>query len=218
MSPGRRTTPRPRRGRVTVVLLGVVAVVVTALAIVLGRAVLVDDPGREAGTPVTPAPDATATPLADYDTSDLAVVRAPFCGRISAESAALAIGVDTAEDPVAWRPGVPIPGTGSIANEWGCSVTAGDLTASAWVFATPVTTDRAREWARDAAGGDCQRKDVPTIGSPGVVVTCPDGPGKHTTYQGLVDDTWLACRMTGTGDAERVGRWCVVALEAMRTS
>jgi hypothetical protein len=24
--------------------------------------------------------------------------------------------------------------------------------------------------------------------------------------------------MTGTGDAERVGRWCVVALEAMRTS
>lgn len=218
MSPGRRTTPRPRRGRVTVLLLGVVAVVVTALAIVLGRAVLVDAPDRETVTPVTPAPDATATPLADYDTDDLAVVRAPFCGRVSAESAALAIGVDAADDPVAWRPGVPIPGTGSIANEWGCSVTAGDVTASAWVFATPVSPDRAREWVRDAAGGDCQRKDVPTVGSPGVVVTCTDGPDKHTTHHGLVDDTWLACRMTGTGDAERVGRWCVVALEAMRTS
>jgi hypothetical protein len=218
VSPGRRTTPRPRRGRVTVLLLGVVAVVVTALAIVLGRAVLVDAPDREAGTPVTPAPDATATPLADYDTDDLAVVRAPFCGRVSAESAALAIGIATADDPVAWRPGVPIPGTGSIANEWGCSVTAGDVTASAWVFATPVSNDRAREWARDAARGDCQRKDAATAGSPGVVVTCTDGPDKHTTHHGLVGDTWLACRMTGTGDAERVGRWCVVALEAMRTS
>lgn len=218
MSPGRRTTPRPRRGRVTVVLLGVVAVVVTALAIVLGRAVLVDDLSQEAGSPATPAPEATATPLADYDTDDLTVVRAPFCGRISAESAALAIGVETADDPVAWRPGAPLPGTGSIANEWGCTVTAGDVTASAWVFAVPVGTDRAREWARDAARGDCQRKDVPAIGSPGAVVTCPDGPDKHTTYHGLVGDTWLACRMGGTGDAERVGRWCVVALEAMRTS
>ena len=51
-----------------------------------------------------------------------------------------------------------------------------------------------------------------------MVVTCTDGRDKHTTYQGLVDDTWLACRMTGTGDAERVGRWCVVVLDALRTS
>jgi hypothetical protein len=96
-------------------------------------------------------------------------------------------------------------------------VTAGDTTASAWVFGTPVDRDDARAWTRQAARGDCTRKDVPEIGSPGVVVTCTDGQDKHTTYQGLVGDTWLACRMTGTGDAERVGRWCVVVLEAVRT-
>lgn len=201
----------------TVVLLGVVAVVVTALAIVLGRAVLVDEPTQPAQAPTTPAPDATATPLADYDRDDLAVVRAPFCGRISSESAALAIGVDTADDPVAWRPGTRIPGTDSVANEWGCSVTAGAVTASAWAFAPPVDGSRARAWVRDARGGDCQRKDVPEIGAPGVVVTCPDDRDKHTTYHGLVGDTWLACRLTGTGDAERVGRSCVVVLEALRS-
>lgn len=197
-------------------LLGVVAVVVTALAIVLGRAVLVDTPTEEAQPPATPPPGATATPLADYDRDDLAVVRAPFCGRVSSESAALAMGVDTADDPVAWRPGMRIPGTESVAGEWGCSVAAGAVTASAWVFGTPVGETRAREWARDAARGDCQRKDVPEIGSPGVVVTCPDDRDKHTTYHGLVGDTWLACRMTGTGDAERAGRWCVVVLDAVR--
>jgi hypothetical protein len=204
------------------VLLGVVAVVVTALAIVLGRAVLVDEPVDTADAPpATPSPGATATALADYDRDGLAVVRAPFCGRISAESAALALGVDAAEDPVApvvaWRPGIQVPGSNAIANEWGCSVRAGDVTASAWVFGTPVRKARAREWAREAAGGDCRRKEVPEIGAPGVVVTCTDGRRKHTTYQGLVGDTWLACRVTGTGDAERVGRWCVVALDALRT-
>ena len=216
MSSRRRTTPRPRRGRVTVALLGTVAVVVTALAIVLGRAVLVADPVEETSESPSPAPAASATPLADYDREDLAVVRAPFCGRISAESAALAVGADAADDPVPLRPGARVPGTDSGAHEWGCSVTAGDTTASAWVFGTPVGRDSAREWAREAARGDCTRKDVPEIGSPGVVVTCPDGRDKHTTYQGLVGDTWIACRMTGTGDAERVGRWCVVVLEAVR--
>ena len=205
----------------TVALLGIVAVVVTALAIVLGRAVLVDGPPEEPAVAPTPAPGATATPLADYDREELTLVRAPFCGRISAESAALAMGVDAADDPVAWRPGMKVPGTEAIANEWGCSVGAGsvgagDVTASAWVFATPVGETRAREWVRAAGRGDCTRKDVPEIGAPGVVVTCPDGRGKHTTYEGLVGDTWLACRMTGTGDAGRVGRWCVVALEALR--
>jgi hypothetical protein len=198
------------------VLLGVVSVVVTALAIVLGRAVLVDTPTEEAQPPAAPPPGATATPLADYDRDELAVVRAPFCGRISSESAALTMGVDTAGDPVAWRPGMRIPGTESVAGEWGCSVAADDVTVSAWIFGTPVGETRAREWARDAASGDCRRKDVPEIGSPGVVVTCPDGRDKHTTYHGLVGDTWLVCRMTGTGDAERVGRWCVVVLEAVR--
>ncbi len=203
----------------TVALLGIVAVVVTALAIVLGRAVLVDGPPKEPVAAPTPTPGATATPLADYDREDLTLVRAPFCGRVSAESAALAIGVDAADRPVAWRPGMKVPGTGSLANEWGCSVgagPAGDVTASAWVFGTPVGEARAREWARAAGRGDCTRKNVPEIGSPGVVVTCSDGSGKHTTYEGLVGDTWLACRMTGTGDAERVGRWCVVVLEALR--
>jgi hypothetical protein len=202
------------------VLLGVVAVVVTALAIVLGRAVLVEEPARQAEVPATPSPAATAVPLADYDRDGLAVVRAPFCGRISAEAAARAIGADTAAAPVAapvaWRPGGPVPGTESVANEWGCSVRAGDVTASAWVFGTPVGKDRAREWVRDAARGDCRRKEVPEIGSPGVVVTCTDGRATHTTYSGLVGDTWLTCRMTGTGDAERVGRWCVVVLDAVR--
>lgn len=218
MSSRRRTTPRPRRRRVTVALLAAVAVVVTALAIVLGRAVLVDEPVPQAEPTATPPPDATPTPLADYDRDDLAVVRAPFCGRISAESAARVLGADAADEPVAWRPGIPVPDTGSVANEWGCSVSAGDVTASAWVFAPPVGQDRARRWARDARRGDCRPKDVPEIGSPGVVVTCTDGRDKHTTYHGLVGDTWLACRMTGTGDAERVGRWCVLVLEALRTA
>ena len=70
-----------------------------------------------------------------------------------------------------------VPGTEAIANEWGCSVGAGsvgagsvgagDVTASAWVFATPVGETRAREWVRAAGRGDCTRKDVPEIGSPG---------------------------------------------------
>jgi hypothetical protein len=192
--------------------------VVTALAIVLGRAVLVAGPAEETAQAPTPAPAASATPLADYDREDLAVVRAPFCGRISPASTALAVGAETADEPVAWRPGARVPGTDSVANEWGCSVSAGDTTASAWVFGTPVGRDGARQWAREAARDGCTRKDVPEIGSPGVVVTCTDGRDKHTTYQGLVGDTWLACRMTGTGDAERVGRWCVVVLEAVRTA
>ena len=198
-------------------LLAVVAVVVTALAIVVGRAVLVDEPvDTTDGPAATPSPGATATALSDYDRDGLAVVRAPFCGRISAESAALALGVDAAEDPVAWRPGMRVPGTDSVANEWGCSVEAGDVTASAWVFGIPVRKPLARGLAREASRGDCRRKEVPAIGAPGVVVTCTDGRRTHTTYEGLVGDTWLACRVTGTGDAERVGRWCVVVLDALR--
>ncbi len=216
MSSRRRTTPRTGRGRVSVALLTAVAVVVTALAIVLGRAVLVDEPAEQSEPAATPSAGATATPLADYDREGLALVRAPFCGRISAESAALALGVDAVDEPVAWRPGMVVPGTASIANEWGCSIGAGDMTASAWVFGTPVGEGQARKWVREAGRGGCTPKDVPEIGSPGVVATCPDGKGKHTTYQGLVGDTWLACRMTGTGDTARVGRWCVVVLEALR--
>lgn len=191
------------------------AFLVTALALVGGRALL----GEEEPAPTAEPLPASATPLADYDRDGLRLVRAAFCGRISPEAAALGLGADDADEveaPVAWRPGARLPGSSALANEWGCAFTSGTTTASAWLFATPVTPRQARGLARTAGRGDCTVKDVPEIGSPGVVVTCGDGARKHTTYHGLVGDTWLACRMSGTGDAERVGRWCVVALEAMR--
>ena len=145
MSSRRRTTPRPARGRMTV-LLAVVAVVVTALAIVVGRAVLVDEPVDTADGPAaTPSP---GRPPRRSPTTTATASR--WCGRPSAggsrpsrppwrwASTAAARDADAAVAPVAWRPGMRVPGTDSVANEWGCSVKAGDVTASAWVFGVPV--------------------------------------------------------------------------------
>jgi hypothetical protein len=171
---------------------------------------------RQPAEPLT----AEATPLAGYDTSGLTLVRGEFCDAVldAAITAALAA-EPTTED--SWRPGNRLPESRDISNEFGCAWASGSVRASAWVFAPPITRDRAADFAREVVDKRCERLETaPDLGEPSVAQHC--GTGAETTaFHGLVGDAWLGCEISGLpvsggDDTARVGEWCVAVLEALR--
>ncbi|WP_133176498.1 hypothetical protein [Nocardioides currus] len=198
-----RTPPRRRRLATAGLAIGVLLVAVTGCS---GD----DDPA----TPTAPAA-AEPTPLADYDTSGLALVRGDFCERVPADAVAAALDGE-ATDAASWRPGVRLPGTRDISNEFGCSWTDGSATARAWVFAPPITASRASDFVSETVGKGCRRlRSAPDLGSPSVAQQCDDSTGFH----GLVGDAWVGCEVSAAAtDEDLVGEWCVAVLEALRTS
>ncbi|MCW2835635.1 MAG: hypothetical protein JWN68_3588 [Nocardioides sp.] len=175
----------------------------------------------EADKPSTESTEATveSTPLAAYDTSEVTVVRAAFCDRISDSAIAVALG-SAASDEHSWQPGGRLPGSKDIGNEFGCSWTAGQVTARAWVFAPPITAERAEDLVSESVGPKCTpRRSAPPLGGPGLAQSCRLNTGAGPVgISGLVGDAWVSCEINGRDDADvgLVGEWCVVVLEALR--
>ena len=177
-------------------------------------------------TPEQPAtePTAESTPLADYDTSAVAIVRSDFCDRVSDDAIIAAIG-DDASDKQAWQPGERLPDNRDIGNEFGCAWTAGPVTARGWVFAPPITPERADDLASEVVGLTCKPlRSAASLGDPGVAQNCVLNTGARLVgFYGLIGDAWVSCEISGlTGTApeagDLVGEWCVAVLEALRTA
>jgi hypothetical protein len=176
-----------------------------------------------AESPPEPAAAPKPTTLASYDTAGVGVVRGPFCDRVSPTGIEHALG-DAPEEHRTWQNGdrVRLPdGTRDRVQEYGCSWTAGDGTrATAWVFAPPITPQRARSLVREATGGGCSTHGGGAFGRPSVATTCTADGATERAHRGLFGDAWLTCTLETTGDGaelgERTSAWCVAVLEAAR--
>lgn len=199
------------------------AVALTVAPVTVG--VLVADSG---GDPAPP-PAYTATALSDYDTSAVAIARAPFCDRIVDDAVSAALpgsaeqsGTDGSTQARAWGNGdrTRVGGGRDVVHEYGCSFAAARARAEAWVFVPPVTGRRARQLARAAVPESCSRvAGAASYGDPSVAVSCP-GRRPTVTFQGLFGDAWLTCRLSAADGAtdrellDRAGRWCVAVARA----
>ena len=166
-------------------------------------------------------PQATSTPLSDFASDEVQVVRAAFCPRVAPEAVAEALGAEPT-DSRTWANGDRTPltaGVRDVAHEYGCSWRAEDGTAArAWVFAPPVTAARAGQLVRQARRADgCRPITVaPAYGDPSTAVRC----GREIGFHGLFGDAWLSCSVTPPATADdgalldRVGRWCVAVAQA----
>ncbi|MFT4264571.1 MAG: hypothetical protein QM572_14385 [Nocardioides sp.] len=189
------------------VLACAVAMSVTAIAV-----------GVYAGAPAdTPVPALSAR-LASVDTTTASVSRAPFCSRIARRDVRRALG-GAAESTETWSNGdaVTLGSRSDVAHEYGCRWTGSGQRVSAWVFASPVTVDRAATYVIAASGTDgcASIAGAAAFGSPSVALTCPEetaGDGTtETSYRGLFGDAWLVCTAT---DAAIADRWCAAVLGA----
>ncbi|UMG91609.1 hypothetical protein [Nocardioides sp. TF02-7] len=204
-----------------------IAVLLTALPVTAGVLTLgADDPEPP------PAPAYTSTPLAEVDTTTLAVARAPFCDLLPEEAVVEALGgseaLGGAESRVAaygnGERARIAPGVRDVAHEYGCRLTAAGsgAEAQAWVFAPPVTADRARDLAAEAADvRRCERQpDAPALGEPTVALVCGAGDRRTASFRGLLGDAWLACSVTAPESVaepdlvDRAGRFCVAVARA----
>ena len=200
MSPVRR--PRVARATATVVA--------TLLIALLGAGC---SGSADSGPKPTAEPSEAVdegTPLADVDTTRLAVARAPYCDAVDPAAVGKALGEEPAEGS-AYRSGQRIKLSDDVADvvhEFGCRWTAGDGVAEAWVFVPPVTRERADDLVRTG----CRGVQDPAFGEPSAVCrTQADGVATYT-FRGLFGDAWLTCRLVvGAGQEEpldRADRWC----------
>jgi len=183
-----------------------------ALATALATTLVTVGVGVVLHAPETPAPEPLATPLSAVDTTVVTVPRAPFCSLVPATDVTAAAG--TAATLTSWDNGDPLPGGSDIAHEYGCSWAGASGTAQAWVFAPPVTTDRAANLVESATGADdcAPVAGAAAFGDPTVALQC----GEVLSYRGLFGDAWLVCTLTTT-DADLAGRWCASVLTAAST-
>lgn len=161
------------------------------------------------------APTAEPTPLADLATETLTVARSSFCARVAPAAVEDALG-GPAENTREWVNGDRArvaPGVADVVQEYGCRWRAADgTTVSGWVFAPPVTPQRAAGLRRAAAQAeDCRPvADAPAYGTRSVAVRC----GDTTSFHGLFGDAWLSCSIGGGADLAAAGRWCVTVAQA----
>ncbi len=205
------------------------AVVLTVLPIAAGVIVL-GDGERTTSPPITmPTPPSySSTALADYDTTVVAVTRAPFCDLLPEEALAEALG-GTTGPMTSYDNGERAevaPGVDDVAHEYGCRAEgSGGTEARAWLFAPPVTRSRAGDLvalAAERAGCRTPARARP-FGAPSVALVCPSGDRRWASYRGLFGDAWLACSVaapTSLPEADlvdRAGRWCVAVAQAAAT-
>ena len=202
------------------------AATVATVAVVVA-AVLLRSPDAPSAPETAAPPEPVATPLADYDTEQVAVAREGFCADVPEEAVEEALGAEV-EVTRSWDDGdrtLLSPGLRDIAHEFGCAWSADGVTARAWVFAPPVTQGQAEDLVAEAGSGEgCRPMDgAPGFGRPTTAVFC--GRGEKTpqaSYRGLFGDAWLTCTLavrgapTGADLRDRTGRWCVEVLEAAR--
>ena len=201
---------------------GLLAVLVTAVPVAAGVLVLDED----TTTPAPPEPPTyTSTALTDYDTSVVAVSRAPFCDRLPEEAVTAALDgeADAITTYVNGDSAEIAPGLDDVAHEYGCRIEgSGREEVRAWLFAPPVTRSRAGELVDEAVDRRaCTRPTrAPAYGSPSVALVCPAGGRWWASFRGLFGDAWLACSLAGPAAVsesellDRAGRWCVAVAEA----
>jgi hypothetical protein len=194
--------------------------VAPALALVAAT-VLAGCDGSSEDAPLTRS---APTSIAQLDVAGVRLARAPFCDRLTDAAVREAVG-GPATSSDAWANGDPVPTDGSpgqVGHEFGCSWTGADgLTASAWVFARPVSPDFAATVIRATAGESCPGRSAPAFGSPAILQTCPAGPGlERVRRAGLFGDTWLTCEVTGPSAQvqARADRWCAATVSALDIS
>ena len=192
------------------------ALVATAVAVGGGVAVVGSDPK---------APPAEVPPvaLADLDTTVLAAQRAGFCAVLTPDQVAAALGGEPAAS-TSYDNGERAEvaaGVADVAHEFGCSWTGADGgEARGWVFAPPVTADRAQRLARAAARAEgCRRlPDAPAYGAASVAVVCAADGTRVVSHRGLFGDAWLVCSLSAPATTsraelvERADRWCAAVV------
>ena len=171
-----------------------------------------------------PVPSDPGTPLASYDASGVAIVRAPYCDRVDEAAVEDALGGPPRRDS-SWDNGDPVrltDGSKDVAHEYGCTWAAGTARARTWLFAPPVSAAGARDavtQARTTRGCEPDEQ-APAFGTPSVALVCTEGALVSASYRGLFGDAWLVCEVTGQDSreklAQRAGRWCVAVAEAAR--
>ncbi len=204
-------------------------VAVVATGVVVATMVLVRSPDPS-DAPATDGPgpsEPASTSLADYETRAVAVPRAPFCEAVPADVVEQALGAPP-DVTRTWDDGqrtLLAPGVRDIAHEHGCAWSGQGVTARAWVFAPPVTPERATGLAEAAGRAEGCRalKGAPAFGRSSSGVFCAEGSRTpQLSYRGLFGDAWLTCALS-VPDAkpdqdlrDRTGALCVGVLEAAR--
>ena len=191
-----------------------------------GILLLGDDDADNESPAAREEPQAYAsTPLADFDTSVVALSRAPFCDRLPDQAVAEALGSE-AGATTTYGNGESAeiaPGLEDVAHEYGCRIEGRrGAEVRAWLFAPPVTRSRAADLVEEASGrGSCSRPaQAPSYGAPSLALICPVGDRRWASFRGLFGDAWLACSLSAPatlGEAElldRAGRWCVAVAQA----
>jgi hypothetical protein len=195
------------------------AVVLAATPLLLG-ACSGDESGPQSG------PSDPGTPLASYATDRVAVVRAAFCEELPPEAVEAALD-GSAAATTTYENGERTrlaPGLRDVAHEYGCTYESEDgTTARAWLFAPPVTAQRAGELAERARTARGCRSDEkgPRFGQPSLALVCDAGGEVTVSYRGLFGDAWLSCSVSAPAGnvaeadlVDRAGRWCVQVAEA----
>lgn len=183
--------------------------------------------GDGGNTPAEPS----VSPLASVDTEAMTVARAPFCDRVDDAQVTEALGGEAGE-PQTWNSGDRI-GVGAqakdIVHEFGCRwpAASGRAAASAWVFAPPVTEEKAqRLQAAATSAKGCQKvPGAAAFGADSVTTRCQGANGDFVSYRGRFADAWLDCRLSpGRGDdlaspefLKRADLWCSAVASAAST-
>lgn len=196
----------------------------TALAVGVGVAVVDDE---EPTTPTTV--EEPSVPLTDFDTTQLVARRTAFCGDVPDRVVTEALDGDPAAE-TAYGNGDRVKvagGSRDVAHEFSCSWNAPDGTvARAWVFAPPVTPERARSLVTGArkTDGCAPVAGAPAYGVPSLALVCEKGDTRVVSHRGLFGDAWLTCELTAPASVaraaqqDRAGRWCVGIATAVQVT
>ena len=198
-----------------------IALVATVVAVTVGVLVV----GSDAPAPAPPTAVPAPVTLSSLDTSELLVARTDFCTAIPEDAVTDAVAGEV-EGVVAYGNGRRARIVGSlhdIAHEFSCAWSAADGTvARAWVFAPPVTSQRAGTLAESAQSdtGCTPLTDAPSYGVPSVALTCTEGGSRRQSFHGLFGDAWLTCQLTAPATVpvavltERTSRWCAAVVQS----
>lgn len=206
----------------TPLVVALVSVIVTAASVSVGLSQAGTDDERDRGTA---GPTAWSAPLASFDTSALVVARTSFCPGLGSEQVADALGGDV-ESSSSYANGETARLTRrvrDVAHEFNCTWhTADGTTARAWVFAPPVTRERATDLVDGAVNsrGCTPIADAPAFGLPSAGLVCVSPTATEASYRGLFGDAWLSCSIAAPTSVardelvDRTGRWCVAVATA----
>lgn len=197
------------------------------MAALLGLAGCGDDTG-EPTSAASEAPSSAQSPSKDpsgspSETAPPSDARADFCSRIAKPAIRTALDGAAVYDET-WAPGKDADvrgGAHAAGAEFGCAWTAKDGTsATAWLFAGPVTADDAATLVKQARDG-CEPKWMRAPGGkPAVTVQCINDDDTVTRTQALYGDAWLSCSLQTPGILTRLDRaadWCDAVRKAALT-